>query len=156
MSEKKPTREVEIYTDGACSGNPGPGGWAAILISGEHEKVLSGHDPQTTNNRMELTAVIEGLKALKYPCKVTIYSDSAYLVNAIQQGWLDKWQRQGWTRGKPRQPVLNVDLWKELLNYMSIHDVTFKKVQGHAGHPLNERADRIAVEEIKKAREQRG
>ncbi len=156
MSEKNPTREVEIYTDGACSGNPGPGGWAAILISGEHEKVLSGHDPQTTNNRMELTAVIEGLKALKYPCKVTIYSDSAYLVNAIQQGWLDKWQRQGWTRGKPRQPVLNVDLWKELLNYMSIHDVTFKKVQGHAGHPLNERADRIAVEEIKKAREQRG
>ncbi len=156
MSDKKPTREVEIYTDGACSGNPGPGGWAAILISGEHEKVLSGHDPQTTNNRMELTAVIEGLKALKYPCKVTIYSDSAYLVNAIQQGWLDKWQRQGWTRGKPRQPVLNVDLWKELLNYMSIHDVTFKKVQGHAGHPLNERADRIAVEEIKKAREQRG
>ncbi|MDQ7053988.1 MAG: ribonuclease HI [candidate division KSB1 bacterium] len=151
MSKKKPTREVDIYTDGACSGNPGPGGWAAILISGEHEKVLSGHDPQTTNNRMELTAVIEALKALKYPCKVTIYSDSAYLVNAIRQGWLDKWQRQGWTRGKPPKPVLNVDLWKELLKYMSIHDVTFKKVLGHAGHPLNERADRIAVQEIKKA-----
>ncbi len=155
MSEKKPTREVDIYTDGACSGNPGPGGWAAILINGEHEKVLSGHDPQTTNNRMELTAVIEGLKALKYPCKVTIYSDSAYLVNAIRQGWLDKWQRQGWMRGNPRQPVLNVDLWKELLKYMNIHDVTFKKVRGHAGHPLNERADRIAVEEIKKAARER-
>ncbi len=143
--------EVEIYTDGACSGNPGPGGWAAILRAQGREKVLTGFAPETTNNRMELTAVLEGLKALKRPCRVTIFSDSAYLVNAIQQGWLQKWQMNQWRRGKKlKDPVLNADLWQELARLLQTHRVRFEKVEGHAGHELNERADRLAVEAIQR------
>lgn len=144
------SKKVEIYTDGACSGNPGPGGWAAILRSGEHEKEIAGFEPQTTNNRMELRAVIEALKALKFPCEVTVYSDSAYLVNALQQGWLEKWMRDGWKRGpRKKEPVQNADLWQELARLLQIHNVRFEKVQGHAGNPLNLRVDKLAVKQIR-------
>ncbi len=136
-------REVTIYTDGACSGNPGPGGWGAILMYGEHRKELSGYHPETTNNRMELTAAIEALKALKAPCKVKLYSDSAYLVNAFKQNWLGSWQRNGWVNAK-KQPVENQDLWRELLAVMRPHQVEWIKVKGHADNPHNNRCDELA------------
>ena len=123
--------EVTIYTDGACSGNPGPGGWASILMAGGAKKELSGGEPDTTNNRMELMAVIQGLRALKRPCKVDIYSDSAYVVNAFEQNWLEKWTRNGW-KNSAKAEVANSDLWKELLSLTTMHNVTFHKVKGHA------------------------
>ena len=142
-------KHVDIYTDGACSGNPGPGGWGTILKSGGHVKELSGGEPNTTNNRMELTAVIAGLSALKYPCEVTITSDSKYVIDAIRQGWAKKWRAQGWMRNK-KEKALNPDLWETLLDLLDVHDVTFQWVKGHAGHPENERCDELAVLESKK------
>lgn len=147
MNESK--KKVDIFTDGACSGNPGPGGYGTILRFGKQEKELSGGASETTNNRMELTAVIEGLKALKSPCDVTVYSDSKYVVDAIQQGWAEKWQKNGWKRGKGL-PALNPDLWEVLLDLLKQHDVNFCWVKGHAGHPENERCDQLAVAESRK------
>ena len=135
---------VELYTDGACSGNPGPGGWAAILKYGEFRKEMSGGDHVTTNNRMEITGAIEGLSALKEPCKVKLYSDSQYLVRAINEGWAERWRSRGWMRTKT-DPALNSDLWEKLLALLEKHDVEFIWVKGHNGHPENERCDRLAV-----------
>ena len=141
-------KRVEIYTDGACSGNPGAGGWGAILIYKGIEKIISGGNPSTTNNRMELTGIIEGLKALKEPCEVSIYSDSQYAVDAIQKGWLTYWLSHGWrTKGKDD---VNVDLWEELLELMNKHRVTFIKVKGHSDNVNNNRCDEIARAEISK------
>lgn len=137
-------KQVEIFTDGACSGNPGPGGWGAVLRYNGREKELSGGEPNTTNNRMELSAVIFALKALKEPCKVILYSDSQYVCNALKLGWAKKWQSQGWMRNK-KDPALNPELWEELLRLCDIHDVEVNWVKGHAGHPENERCDRLAV-----------
>lgn len=136
-------KKVTLYTDGACSGNPGAGGWGAVLLYGEHRAELSGGDAETTNNRMELTAVIEGLKKLKYPCEVEIYSDSAYIVNAFLQGWVVAWEKSGWKKAD-RKPVLNDDLWRELLALTRMHQVVFHKVKGHADDELNNRCDALA------------
>ncbi len=135
---------VTIYTDGACSGNPGPGGWGVILSYKGHKKELSGGERQTTNNRMELTAVIEGLSALTRPCRVNVVTDSKYVVDAITLGWARKWRAQGWMRNK-KEKALNPDLWEALLNLLDRHEVTFTWVKGHAGHPENERCDELAV-----------
>ena len=135
---------VAIYTDGACSGNPGPGGWGVILSYKGHKKELSGGERQTTNNRMELTAVIEGLSALTRPCRVNVVTDSKYVVDAITLGWARKWRAQGWMRNK-KEKALNPDLWEALLNLLDRHEVTFTWVKGHAGHPENERCDELAV-----------
>ncbi len=140
---------VDIYTDGACSGNPGPGGWGAILMYGEHRKELSGGEKQTTNNRMELMAVICALKALKKPCKVNLYSDSAYVVNAFNQNWIIGWQRNGW-KNSAKVPVANIDLWQELLSLTNTHVVRFIKVKGHADNEFNNRCDELAVEQSRK------
>ena len=144
-------KSVELFTDGACSGNPGPGGWGAILRYKGAEKELSGGEESTTNNRMELTAAIEGLAALKEPCNVTLYSDSKYLVDAITKGWAVGWRSRGW-RKADKKPALNVDLWQRLLDLLEQHQVTFVWVKGHAGHPENERCDRLAVAEYEKFR----
>ena len=144
-------KEVEIFTDGACSGNPGPGGYGVILRYNGREKEISGGEPETTNNRMELTAAIEGLKALKESCRVTLYSDSKYLVDAVNEGWVYKWEENGWMRTK-REPALNPDLWEELLALMDEHEVTLVWVKGHDGHPENERCDKLAVMETEKHR----
>ena len=141
--------EVTIYTDGACSGNPGPGGWASILMAGGVKKELSGGERDTTNNRMELMAVIEGLAALKRPCKVDIYSDSAYVVNAFSQNWIEKWIKNGW-KNSAKAEVANSDLWKRLLELTSIHTVTFHKVKGHADNEFNNRCDKLAREAVQK------
>lgn len=143
--------EVEIFTDGACSGNPGPGGWGAVLRYGEHVKELSGGAPETTNNRMEMTAVIEALGALNRPCKVTLTSDSKYVIDAVTKGWAKKWQANNWIKGD-KKPALNPDLWEKLLALLERHEVTFVWVKGHAGHPENERCDELAVEQSKKYR----
>lgn len=143
----KPT--VEIFTDGACSGNPGPGGWGTVLRYNGTEKELCGGEAQTTNNRMELTAVIEGLKALKKPCKVILTTDSKYVCDAVTLGWAEKWKQNGWMRNK-KEPALNTDLWEELLGLLNEHEVTFNWVKGHAGHPENERCDAMAVAQSKK------
>ncbi|MBM6920422.1 ribonuclease HI [Phocea massiliensis] len=135
---------VTIYTDGACSGNPGPGGWGVILSYKGHKKELSGGERQTTNNRMELTAVIEGLSALTRPCRVNVVTDSKYVVDAITLGWARKWRAQGWMRNK-KEKALNPDLWETLLDLLDRHEVTFTWVKGHAGHPENERCDELAV-----------
>ena len=135
---------VTIYTDGACSGNPGPGGWGVTLSYKGHKKELSGGERQTTNNRMELTAVIEGLSALTRPCRVNVVTDSKYVVDAITLGWARKWRAQGWMRNK-KEKALNPDLWETLLNLLDRHEVTFTWVKGHAGHPENERCDELAV-----------
>ena len=141
--------EVTIYTDGACSGNPGPGGWGAILMLGENRKEISGGSENTTNNIMELTAVIESLKILKRPCKVNVYSDSAYVVNAFLQKWIYGWMKKGWkTAGG--DPVKNKELWQELYSLTKTHDVTFNKVKGHAYNEFNNRCDEMAVAESKK------
>lgn len=146
MEEK---RFVELYTDGACSGNPGPGGWGAVLRYAGREKELCGGEADTTNNRMELTAAIAGLEALKEPCRVQLTSDSKYLVDAVQKGWLYGWQKKGWKRSG-NEPVLNVDLWQRLLVQLGRHQVELRWVRGHNGHPENERCDRLAVGEISK------
>lgn len=141
--------EVTIYTDGACSGNPGPGGYGVVLQSGKYEKEISGGEPSTTNNRMELMAVIVGLKALKRPCNVTLYSDSQYVVNMVEQGWMAKWKRNGWMRNKS-EPAKNVDLLKELDEQLHIHQVKMIWVKGHADNPYNNRCDELAVSYYKK------
>lgn len=136
---------VEIYTDGACSGNPGPGGWGAVLLFNGDRKEIAGGEPQTTNNRMEMTAVSEALNALKRPCHVRLYSDSALIINAFTQGWIENWQRRGW-RKADKQPVENRDLWESILDAMTPHRIEWIKVKGHAGIEENERADQLAVE----------
>lgn len=136
-------KTVEVYTDGACTGNPGPGGWGVILRFGEHERELSGFEAQTTNNRMELTAAIEGLRTLKEPCRVKLFSDSQYLVKAFQAGWLDRWQRNGW-RTAAKAPVENQDLWQELLRAAARHEVEWAWVRGHADNEYNNHCDRLA------------
>ncbi|MBQ3876613.1 MAG: ribonuclease HI [Oscillospiraceae bacterium] len=142
-------KKVTIFTDGACSGNPGPGGYAAILRYKEQEKEIFGALKETTNNRMELTAVIMALKTLKEPCEVEIFSDSKYVVDSFKKGWISNWQKNGWKTSN-RKPVLNVDLWKELLILLKVHDVTFFWVKGHNAHPENERCDSLAVNEMVK------
>lgn len=144
--------KVDIYTDGACLGNPGPGGWAAILIYGEHAKELSGGERQSTNQRMELTAAIRALEALKRPCSVRLYSDSAYLVNAFRQGWVDRWQRTGW-KTKAKTDVENRDLWERLIQLAEEHQVEWVKVKGHADDERNNRCDQLAREAAKKIQE---
>ena len=141
-------KTVEIFTDGACSGNPGPGGWGAVLRYGGREKELSGGEADTTNNRMELTACIAALSALKEPCKVSLITDSQYVFNGITKGWAASWKKNGW-RKADKKTALNSDLWEELLRLSSIHDVTFHWIKGHAGHPENERCDRLAVAAVK-------
>jgi ribonuclease HI len=136
-------KEVTIYTDGACSHNPGPGGWAAVLLYKEHRREISGGERETTNNRMELTAVIKALEALKEPCRVKLHSDSAYIVNCFQQKWHEKWEKNGWmTSGK--KPVENKDLWQRLLQLTKKHQVEFVKVKGHSDVELNNRCDELA------------
>lgn len=142
-------KKVEVFTDGACSGNPGPGGWGAVLRYNGIEKELSGGEANTTNNRMELSAVIFALKALKEPCEVTLYSDSQYVCNALKLGWAKKWRANGWMRNK-KDPALNPELWGELLDLCDKHKVEVIWVRGHAGHPENERCDRLAVAAAKK------
>ena len=140
-------KEVILYTDGACSNNPGPGGWAAILMYKDTKKEICGFCEQTTNNRMELFAVINGLKSLKESCKVNIYSDSAYVINAFEKGWIINWEKNGWKNAR-KDPVENQDLWKLLLNYLQIHNVKFIKVKGHSDNPYNNRCDELARQEI--------
>ena len=135
--------EVELYTDGACSGNPGPGGWGVILVVGDKEKELAGGEPDTTNQRMELQAVIQGLKALNRPCKVKVYSDSAYFINALEKKWYVNWRKNGWKNSKG-EPVKNRDLWEALLEQMDRHQLSLQKVKGHSGHHYNERCDALA------------
>ena len=137
-------KQVEIFTDGACKGNPGPGGWGAILRYKSTEKEISGGEANTTNNRMELTAVINALKLIKEPCHVTLYSDSQYICNALTQGWAKKWQANNWMRNK-KEKALNPELWEELLALCDKHQIDIIWVKGHAGHPENERCDRLAV-----------
>ena len=137
-------KHVDIYTDGACRGNPGKGGWGAILVYGTKTKEMSGGERNTTNNRMELTGAIEALSILKEPCEVTLTSDSKYLVDAITRGWLDSWRKNGW-RKADRSDVLNVDLWQKLITQLERHKVTFVWVHGHAGHEYNERCDVLAT-----------
>lgn len=134
---------IILYTDGACSGNPGPGGWGAVLIFNGIEKELSGANPSTTNNIMEITAVIEGLKALKRPCNVNIYSDSAYVVNCFEKDWINNWIKNNWVNSK-KEPVKNKELWLELLDLTKIHNVTFNKVKGHSNVKYNNRCDELA------------
>lgn len=135
-------KKVDIFTDGACKGNPGPGGWGAILRMGRHEKEMSGHDSQTTNNRMEMTAVIKGLNALIEPCEVTLYTDSRYVIDGITK-WVAGWKRNGWVNAS-KQPVRNADLWHLLIEAAQRHRIDWQWVRGHNGHPENERADRLA------------
>ena len=140
---------VEIYSDGACSGNPCPGGWAAILRYGDYEKEISGYDPDTTNNRMEMTAALMALRELNQPCHVILHSDSAYLINAFRHKWLDKWVKNGW-KNAAGNDVINTDLWKALLKENERHDIEWFKVKGHADDADNIRCDKMAVEEIKR------
>ena len=141
-------KQVIIYTDGACSGNPGPGGWGAILMYRDNKLELSGYEAHTTNNRMELMAPIQALSRLKEPCEVHVYSDSAYLVNAFRQHWLDNWQKHNWLKSD-KKPVENRDLWEKLLEYAAIHRIEWHKVKGHADNPYNNRCDALATGEIK-------
>ena len=142
-------KTVTLYTDGACSGNPGPGGWGAILEFMGTEKELSGGEASTTNNRMELTAVIEGLSALKEPCIVELYSDSKYVIDGLSKGWAASWQKNGW-RKSDKKPALNPDLWEKLLELTRIHSLRYHWVKGHADNPKNNRCDALAVAESKK------
>ncbi len=146
MSDKK---FVELFTDGACSGNPGPGGWGAVLRYAGKEKELSGGEGNTTNNRMELSAVIAGLSALKEPCRVSLCTDSKYVADGIDKGWARSWQAKGWRKADGK-PALNPDLWEELLRLIDIHEVSIIWIKGHNGHPENERCDQLAVLESKK------
>ncbi|MGN1013613.1 MAG: ribonuclease HI [Clostridia bacterium] len=142
-------KKVILYTDGACSGNPGPGGYGAILIYNGIEKEISGGEKSTTNNKMEMMAVIKGLEMLKEPCEVEVYSDSAYVVNSIEKGWIYSWKKNGWKKADKKE-VKNVDLWERLLKQLDIHKVTFNKVKGHSNDELNNRCDRLAVSEREK------
>ncbi len=137
-------KHVDIYTDGACRGNPGKGGWGAILVYGGHEKELSGGEKETTNNRMELMAAISALEALKEPCEVTLTSDSKYMIDAITKGWVYSWKAKGWKKAD-KSPALNIDLWERLLALLDKHKVEFVWVRGHNGHPYNERCDVLAT-----------
>ncbi len=141
-------KQVTLYTDGACSGNPGPGGWGAILEYRGNQKELSGGEGHTTNNRMELTAVIEGLKALKEPCAVELYSDSKYVIDALSKGWAEAWKARGWIKAD-KKPALNPDLWEQLLSLTHYHTVTYHWVKGHADNPMNNRCDTLAVLQAK-------
>jgi len=147
----KEMKQVTIYTDGACSGNPGPGGWGAVLIYGAHQLELSGYDASTTNNKMELYAAAAALEKLKEPCQVQLYSDSAYLINGFNQHWVDNWQRNGW-KTSTKKPVENQELWKKLIDFSKTHAITWHKVKGHADNPFNNRCDELATGEIKKHR----
>lgn len=142
-------KKVEIYTDGACSGNPGKGGWGAVLVYKNNEKEISGFDENTTNNRMELTAVIEALTSLKEPCEVLLTTDSKYVCDAVTKGWVYSWKKNGW-RKADKKPALNVDLWEKLLPLLEKHSVEWNWVKGHAGHPYNERCDALAVDEYQR------
>ena len=142
-------KTVTLYTDGACSGNPGPGGWGAILEFQGTEKELSGGESSTTNNRMELTAVIEGLSALREPCIVELYSDSKYVIDGLSKGWAYSWRKNGWKKAD-KKPALNPDLWEKLLNLVEIHQLHYHWVKGHADNPKNNRCDQLAVAESKK------
>ena len=142
-------KTVEIFTDGACKGNPGPGGWGALLRRGKHEKELSGSEPQTTNNRMEMTAVIRALEALIEPCEVNLHSDSRYVIDGMTK-WIEGWQRKGWINSS-RKPVRNADLWHELIDAAAPHRIRWIWVKGHDGHPENERVDRLASNEAEAA-----
>lgn len=142
-------KKVEMFTDGACSGNPGPGGWGTILRYKGVEKELSGGERETTNNRMEMTAVISGLKALTEPCEVDIYTDSKYVCDSVIKGWVYSWKKNNW-RKADKKPALNIDLWEELLVLLEKHNVTFHWLKGHSGHPENERCDALAVAETQK------
>ena len=137
-------KEVQLYTDGACRGNPGRGGWGAILVYKQHERELSGGEVLTTNNRMELLAVINGLSALREPCRVTLYSDSKYIIDAFTLGWVDSWRAHGWRRGKDE--LKNPDLWERLYELTTVHEMTYVWVKGHAGHEYNERCDKLATD----------
>ncbi|MBR6632714.1 MAG: ribonuclease HI [Clostridia bacterium] len=142
-------KKVNIYTDGACSGNPGPGGWASILVYKGTEKLISGGEASTTNNRMELTAVVTALEALNEECEVELTSDSKYVVDAINKGWLESWQKKNWKKSDGK-PALNIDLWQKLIPQLERHKVSFIWIKGHDGHPYNERCDVAAVEESQK------
>ncbi len=137
-------KTVYIFSDGACSGNPGPGGYGVILRYGDKEREISGGEAHTTNNRMELMGAITGLEALKYPCRVILQTDSKYVVDGITKGWADSWSKRGWVKSD-KKPALNPDLWGRLLDLLAIHDVEFTWIKGHAGHEENERCDRLAV-----------
>ena len=137
-------KHVDLYSDGACSGNPGPGGWCSILVYNGKELELSGFEADSTNNRMELTAVIKALETLKVSCAVTVYSDSKYVVDSVKKGWLKNWQAKGW-KNSQRQTVPNLELWKRLVPMLEKHEVDFVWIKGHAGHPYNERCDAVAV-----------
>lgn len=145
-------KEVSIYTDGACSGNPGPGGWAVILSYQGSEKELSGGEADTTNNRMELTAVIRAFACLKEPCHVDLYSDSSYVINALEKGWVYGWKKMGWIKSD-KKPALNSDLWEELLELIAKHEVCYHWVKGHAENPYNNRCDKMAVAAAARSRE---
>lgn len=138
-----PNKKVTIFTDGACSGNPGPGGWGAVLIYGEHSKEISGYEEVTTNQKMELMAAVKSLQTLKEPCQVELYSDSAYLINAFEQKWYERWQRNGWLNAQ-KKPVENRELWTKLLELSSVHSIKWNKVKGHSGEFYNERCDKLA------------
>ena len=142
-------KKIELFTDGACSGNPGPGGWGAILRYNGHQKELCGGEKETTNNRMELTAVIEGLSALKEPCEIELFTDSKYVCDAVVKRWVYSWKANGWKKAD-KKPALNVDLWEKLLELLDTHKVNFNWIKGHAGHPENERCDAMAVAESQK------
>ena len=142
-------QKIIIYTDGACSGNPGPGGWGAVLMYNEHKKEIAGAEPQTTNNRMELMAVIKALESLKNECEVELYSDSAYVINSFNNGWIYNWQKNGW-KTKDKEPVKNQELWETLYQYTQKHKVKWIKVKGHADNEYNNRCDKMAREQIKK------
>lgn len=142
-------KQIEIFTDGACSGNPGPGGWGAVLRYKQHEKELSGGEAETTNNRMELMALIAALEQLKEPCEITLCSDSKYVIDGLEKGWAKGWRARGWKKSD-KSPALNPDLWGRLLDLCEGHVIHYKWIKGHAGHPENERCDRLAVEQSKK------
>jgi ribonuclease HI len=146
----KEVKEVTIYTDGACLGNPGPGGYGAVLLHGGHRKEVSGGYSRTTNNRMEIMAVIAALESLSQPCRVTLHSDSQYVVNAITQGWARRWKSNGWKRNR-QEPAINPDLWDRLLGLCDQHQVEFRWLRGHAGNAENERCDRLAVAAARQA-----
>ncbi len=141
--------DVNLYTDGACKGNPGPGGWGAILVAAGREKELSGGEANTTNNRMELLGAIAAFEALRYPCRVVFTSDSRYVIDSLEKGWAESWRRKGWKKSDGK-PALNPDLWERLLTAVAPHEVTYVWVKGHAGHPYNERCDALAVAEAEK------